>query len=433
MPNAINQFIERNFTAIALVLFLLFGGAIMIFRGPILIDDSYEYLQQAENILRGYLAYSGDLSQPIDPYLFSKRTPAYPAFIVLSGGMWLGPASTVVFQHFLLLAAVFIVRKILTDRSSFHAGGFLLLLATSVSLFVYANAIMSESLLIFALAVMALQVHYYLQKPKIKYVFWFNIALCLALFTKPVFFPFIAVNTIFWLLWNPRHAVFAAIPLILVSAYVLRNHAVTNALHFSSIQQICLADYNLKYYHTATHNYAYADSVNATIHSELEEVDPFPEELRVTSQIVRRELEGNYFKYAWFHLKGALRGLVDPGNFDVRILLDGDDSLGFLKTINEQGIGGVWQALKAAPLAHLLLLGISGVNKLLLLIGTMVFAFSKRPPWTWKFFLLGTIAYVMLLTGPINASRFMLAVWPMMMIASVSALYFYKPIDIKRN
>ncbi len=401
----------------------------MIFRGPILIDDSYEYLQQAENLLRGYLAYSGDLTQPIDPYLFSKRTPAYPAFIVLSGGMWLGPESTVVFQYFLLLAAVFIVRKILTDRKCFHPVVFLLLLATSVSLFIYANTIMSESLLIFALSVMALQVHFYLKKPKVKYVFWFNIALCLALFTKPVFFPFIAVNTIFWLLWNPRHAVYASIPLILVSAYVLRNHTVTNALHFSSIQQICLADYNLKYYHTATNSFSYADSVNTAIHQELEDVDPFPEELRVTGQIVRRELKGNYLQYGWFHLMGAFRGLVDPGNFDVRILLDGDDSLGFLKTVNEHGISGVWQALKAAPMAHLLLLGINGINKLLLLAGTLLFAFSKKPPWVWKFFLLGTIAYVMLLTGPINASRFMLAVWPMMMIASVSALYFRKPLS----
>jgi len=48
--------------------------------------DSSEYLFAAENMKQGML-YAGPLNEKTeDPSLFSRRTPGYPLFLLISGG-----------------------------------------------------------------------------------------------------------------------------------------------------------------------------------------------------------------------------------------------------------------------------------------------------------------------------------------------------------
>src|SRR5690606_35430797 len=126
------------------------------------------------------------------------------------------------------------------------------------------------------------------------------------------------------------------------------------------------------------------------------------------------------------HCKGALRGMVDPGNFDIKALLNKGDEVGFLKKVNAGGaLAEVQRLMREAPF-HFFILLVNFANKVLLFLGSLVFIFYAKEVTYWKLFLVGVLFYVVFLTGPINASRFMLGVWPIQLLSSVSAWHFTK-------
>ncbi|MGB0178113.1 MAG: hypothetical protein ACPF9D_13175, partial [Owenweeksia sp.] len=53
--------------------------------------------------------------------------------------------------------------------------------------------------------------------------------------------------------------------------------------------------------------------------------------------------------------------------------------------------------------------------------GLLFFTIRTGIKLHWKWALTGVVFYLVFLTGPINASRFMLAVWPVMVICTMQA------------
>ncbi|HAD97849.1 MAG TPA: hypothetical protein DCG19_10615 [Cryomorphaceae bacterium] len=412
------QVSQRNFWIWALSLHLLYLVYALV-GGPNLLNDSWEYLRQARNISAGYLAYCGDLSEPVNYFDFSKRPPLYPFLL------WLTGANTfftgiLLLQNGLSLFTVYLLRKTLIERGFYHPLWFGVLVSSSVSWFIYVNSIMSEVLLVALVTTMIYSYHRFLKEGR-RWAWVYNCLLALAVFTKPVFFPFVVINLVFWLIGHRRQFTAALLPLLLVGVWFVRNREVTGKAHFSSISYINLLDYNAYYFNLETRGVEYAENSSDEAHNRLENLTSFPAKADYMQETALREMGRSWGTYIWFHIKGSVRGVLDPGNFDVRTFLGKDDTLGFLKVLNEKGMKGIPEVLGEMPVFYLTLLMVSFINKLLLLAGILVFLFRRGVDYRWKWALAGLITYVVFITGPINASRFMLAVWPAMVLCAMQA------------
>ncbi|MEQ9262821.1 MAG: hypothetical protein RLP14_06640 [Owenweeksia sp.] len=389
-------------------------------QGPNLLNDSQEYLLQAGNLNEGYFAYCGDPSYPLDYFDFSKRPPLYPLILWLCGttSFWWG---ILFFQNSLSLLTIYILRNVLQNRGFYNPLWFGVLVSSSIPYFIYVNSIMSEVILVAGVTAMLYHYHNFLKLKKGRAAWLFNLMLAAVVFTKPVFFPFVVINALFWLILHRKYAMSTLLPIVLVALFFWRNTEVTGKPHFSSIAYINLLDYNAYYFNVETKGVAYADSVGDNTHAVLNKTSGFLEKAGYMQSIAIQEIGRDWPAYFWFHLKGAFRGMVDPGNFDLRTFFNADNSVGFLKTLNEKGWQGIPEILNAMPWLYLLLLLISLLNKVLLLLGFLFFILKPGIDPNWRWALTGIVFYVVLITGPINASRFMLAVWPVVIICTVQA------------
>ena len=88
--------------------------------------------------------------------------------------------------------------------------------------------------------------------------------------TKPVFFPIIYFNFIYFAIFLYRKKIFSLylfFPVIFLFSYLKINEYKTGYTHFSSIENINLIDYNLYYYKSFTESQEIADKwLNFSFH-----------------------------------------------------------------------------------------------------------------------------------------------------------------------
>ena len=80
---------------------------------------------------------------------------------------------------------------------------------------------------------------------------YIQILTVLLAFTKPVFYPFIYVNLLFFGIYFYRKKVFSFwlfLPIILLQLYLSFNEKTTGYKHFSSIENHILVKYNIYYF-----------------------------------------------------------------------------------------------------------------------------------------------------------------------------------------
>ncbi len=390
-----------------------------LIQGPNLLEDSHEYLNQARSLSQGYFAYCGDLSDPLNSFFLSKRPPLYPLVLWLTGATttWLG---ILVFQNTLSLLNLYLLRKLLIERKVYHAKAFGILVASSFSYFLYANSIMSEMLLVSTVVAMLFALHRFLRGER-KYIWGYHLALCAAVLTKPVFFPFVFVNLLFWLFYKPGVLRAAVVPLLVVGLMFWRNARVTGVPHYSSIAYINLLDYNTYYFNVNRKGLQYADSISDFAHAQIQKAPDFKAKVDIMQDVAWQQIGEEPGSYASFHIKGAFKGMLDPGNFDFRTFFKVKGLGSLLNVLNQKEGKGFFEITQGVSPLFLSVLLLSLFNKLMLLLGTLWFAVQKEVHALWKVALTGLVLYVVMVTGPINASRFMLAVWPALLLASVQA------------
>ncbi len=420
-----------NFLIWAIALHALYLAYTLV-QGPALLNDSREYLIQALNISKGYLAYCGDTSLPVNYFDYSKRPPFYPFLLWLSGAnyFWWG---ILLLQNLLSVWVLSRLRSILLRLGVYRPLWFGLIVSSSVPYFVYVNSIMSEILLIAAVTGMLWSYFRFWLQPGVRWVWLYNTFLLVAVFTKPVFFPFLAINLAFWGIFYRKYAWGSLLPLLIVALFFWRNKEVTGKAHFSSIAYINLLDYNAYYFNVESKGADYANQVADAAHQRLNDIDGFPAKVQYMQDVALNEISRDELAYFWFHLKGAFRGMLDPGNFDLRSFLGEGTSTssGFLKALNEKGWSAIPDVLSQMSWQLFVLMAVSLLNKLLLMVGFVFFILRQSFHPLWKWFLTGLVFYVVLITGPINASRFMLAVWPVMVLCFMQA--FLPPAGDYRN
>ncbi|TVR80652.1 MAG: hypothetical protein EA409_07450 [Saprospirales bacterium] len=392
--------------------------------------DSVEYLVQAENLYQHGSRCSAPLSNGYcDPIHLTKRPPLYSLF--LGAILWVGaPLFTLlIFQNLLSLFNIFMMVRIMREWKVEGISIALGLSLFNLTQYIYANVIMSELLLQTWLLLLVFFISKYFTSLRIYFLGLAALVLVFAMLTKPVAYPLTALFAalFLWKAFNYRRplvALWAVIPLLIMVAYSSWNEKQTGYRHFSSIQNINLVDYNTNFFLRSTIGIEQTDSTLREIYYGATHFDSFSEEQEYLRQQSTGILRNHFISYGWWHLRGALRGFFDPGRFDFYNFADKEGKIedGLLYKLNEEGPVAALNHLLKGPTLLIFLLFLTLLFKSLLVFSWLGVLLVKKLPTYQLALIIFLPLYIALATGPLNASRFMLPIMPILVIGAAISL-----------
>ena len=398
--------------------------------------DSDRYFQAAENIRLHNEVYARPwLGKPVGQAVqeFTIRSAGYPVVLRLTAASSERILLLLVVQNCFSLLIIWLIlsgwacwARPAKNDWYWAVGGIL----TFPAQFIYANAVMSEILLQAAVVSIVGSTLCFIKAKKKPFFVGAVGALVLALLLKPVFYPLAAVTMGLGMImaWRYRQlalAFIASIPLVVVFAYMGWNWQRTGYFHFSSIAEINLLHYNAA---GVVRQLEGASAEAQWVASVLQDADnqaSFAARQHVINVRAGAMILAHPFVYAQQHLQGMAAFYLDPGRFDIAQFMN-------LRNTAEQGFlaqaraGTLPAAVMRLPLTLLGLLGavlIANVMRLLLAIrGFILLGKSSSVLRRGRWVALGIILYVSLMTGPLGAARFLVPVWPLLMLFALFGL-----------
>lgn len=410
-----------------------------LWAGHWLFPDSDRYLEAAGNLLRhGTLyAWPWPADGSFSPQEFSIRPPGYPVFLLLLG---LRVPLILLVQNALALGSVLLVARWLARHQPMSARRwrlFLLLTLTAPAHFIYANALMSEPLLQVMTTGLWFCLSAFLQSGRWRPLAGAALLTATALLTKPVFYPFAAVLLLLigavilaphvlrrGAVVPPANPLFllliAALPLLVALTWQARNYERTGYFHFSSIAEINLLRYNTRAVLRATEGPDAAEQFVARVVQEGEAKPGFAAQQRFIKQEASAALLQHPVAYASLHLRGMLNCLLDPGRFDLAQVagLPTSEATGLLRAFDQGGYAGLLRVLATQPWGLLLLLALVFVGNLGRLLCFVSFLRNRALPLGARLMAAGLVLYVIGLTGPLGAARFLVPILPLLLLGS---------------
>ena len=385
--------------------------------------DSDRYVQEAANIAQYGRYYASPLNETIRPQEFTIRPPGYPLFLVLTNWLGGGAVLTLVLQNLLSLLNIWLILRWLREFALSRAQVVALLLAllTFPAQLIYANALMSELLLQTCVTGLALGLDAYLRRQRLSGWILASLLTTAALLIKPVFFPFALVLLPLggWLAWRRRNAellAWGALPLAVAILYMSWNYERTGYFHFSSIAEINLLRYNVRAVLRATEGPEAAEAFVVNTVAASERLPDYDAQQHFITAECARVLARNPLAYGVLHARGMVNFFLDPGRFDLVHFLNLPEEGGLLQSFSAQGYGGIWQKLRGLQPGLLLTLALVFLANLLRLAALLLFLFDRRAPLLLRLVVTGLILYVALLTGPLGAARFVVPVFPLLLV-----------------
>ncbi len=390
---------EKKIFLIICVLYFVFFIARMV-SNIYFLTDSYEYYEAAKAIRNfTYFESSNHLE------LFTRRPFLYPFF--LSFFVNFNPLIVVFFQTILSLFNTFILFKIIKQYNIRLTNKLLVLFLFTPSIFIYSQLIMSEWLVMLFLTMLFWLLSQKWTKSNFAYIQLITVLLA---FTKPIFYPFIYVNLIFFLVYMIKNKVLSFwlfLPIICLQLYLNYNKNTTGYKHFSSIENSNLIDYNLYYFKSSTQSKEQAELWLDSIYKDKKYVGKsFKEQNIYLKQIATNEIKKNFFQYSIYHFYTAIRGIVDPGRFDLMTFFERETGRqGFLEILNNDK--PIWDAFKNKfVLVYLFLIPIFLINCIKWFYFSRYLFYNKLTFNIYYFIIL--FGYYILVSGPVNCSRYMM-------------------------
>lgn len=417
---------EKRFYLSLAILFLFFYFFRILSKNYFLVD-SYEYIEIAK-----YISNQMFFDSSINPSLLTKRPFFYPLF--LSFLLKFKIEIIILIQTFFAFSNSFILVQILkkfnVQIKPYHVLFFLL----TPSIFIYSQLIMSEWLL---MLLINLKFWLFTQKWSNRNFFFIQILTILLAFTKPVFYPFIYLNFVYFFIFFFKKKVFSFfifLPIILLQLYLHHNETRTGYKHFSSIENKNLINYNLFYFKSFTNSPKEAQIWLDSIYNGEYEKMNFQKQNEYLKQIGISTIKDDFFRYTFYHVVNAFRGVLDPGRFDLMTFFKKEDgNQGFLEILNgKKRFSSLFE--NNFFVLYLLLIPV------FLFAILKVFLFSYALIFNRYSFYLNYIImlffYCILITGPINCSRFMMPLQGIIFvfyIVGINSYYKKKNINASQN
>lgn len=420
--------IRNNYFLLLLFLIHFLFLSIQIINKNLYLVDSFEYLNEAKNISNSSVFYCGNLDQPINNDLYTKRPPIYPLFIAFFKLFVQSDVLIIIVQSIISIFSILLIRKAFLQfgyRKNYDPL-FLLMFIFSPAQMIYANLIMSEIIFQFILALGFYLLVKYFQKDSIKYLLYFNICIAFSAFIKPVMHLFVYPSFILMLFLSYRNnsikpMLIGIIPIIMIQAYSFWNYKRTDYWQFSSIQTTNLFQYNAYYFNVQRIGLEKANIYFDDQVQKADSIKSYPEKQRYLEETSKQVIKENLIGYGWFHFKGMLRFFIDPGRFDISNFfgLEGNSSSGFFERLNTEGLKGVINYLFQQNLFLIVALFLIALVNLIKVAGLILFLTSKQIDLKFRLAIFFIVGYIAFATGPLGASRFMMPLIPLVIFASL--------------
>ena len=401
---------EKRVLAYIGLLYFLF----MLFRivsGNYFLPDSYEYLEVGKLINNfSYFKNSSNFE------LTTKRPFVYPFFLSFFVNL---PAIIIIsIQTIVSFFSIFVFFKILKKLEIKISNLLVVFLFLTPSIFIYTQLIMSEWIVLLFLNILTLV----LLEPFSKRNFIIiQLLTVLLAFTKPVFYPFIYINFIFfayYLIKNKTFSLWLFFPIIVLQLYLFHNEQKSGFKHFSSIENYNLINYNLYYFKASKLGKVEADNWQKEVYKSDNYVNKnFKEQNIYLKKVGLSEIKNNFLSYSYYHFKTSIRGIFDPGRFDIMTFFKKEDGKqGFLEILNgNKSIQSLFN--DKMFIVILFLIPIFFINILKYFYFSKFVIKNKHSNLIWYLFILFT--YNVFISGPVNSSRYMM---PFQMIVICFAL-----------
>ncbi|MFT4801952.1 MAG: hypothetical protein ACI93N_001727 [Flavobacteriaceae bacterium] len=400
---------ERGVFYILITFFILF----LLFRlisGNFYLADSYEYLDTAKRI-QNLSFFNSNTSVPFS----TKRPFVYPLFLSIFYN--LPVLVSIIFQTLIGIFTFFIILKILKKFNFEIKKSYLWLFLFTPSIYIYTQLLVSEWAVMFFVTLIFWVL---IQKWSSKNFAYIQILTILLSFTKPVFYPLIYLNFIFFGIYfivNKKFSFWLFIPIIILQSYMTCNEVKTGYKHFSSIENINLINYNLYYFKSKTESEVKADLWLDSIYNSKFDNKNFKEQNTYLHDIAIKEIKQNFFQYSYYHLYTSLRGVFDPGRFDLMTFFKKEDgSQGLLETLNKNK--SIFNLLKNKYSFVFVLLIPVFLTILVKWYYLLKYLFLKKLEFK-TYYIIVLLASYILITGPVNASRYMMPFQGVIIIFSV--------------
>ena len=427
--------------ACAPVLLLLLCFIRMSAKGnPILPPDSLEYLKAAENLSSAGIFYAGDLGQPIDRDLYTKRPPLYPAFIAAVQSVFPTTIAVLAAQVAVSLLSLLVFLKLLKVLKVAlrwqTAAAMAVLFCVTPSQYLYPSFVMSESVFLFLLLAATLCMSLYLSGNRLSgnrggYLYAYQAFIMLGMITKPVLYLFIVPNLAYcaWISMQRRTVkpvLASLLPVVFVLAFCSWNAQRTGYFQFSSIQNLNLVQYMMPLVVAkAEGNEAAEAELKRVTDAGLAIPDYAASQKTMLDQSAAIMLR-HPVQYISLQAQGMVNFFLDPGRFELYrfFSLDEPNAEGLLQRYKVSGYRGIFDYLRSQDPGLVLLLLTVILGNILKAIGCAYFAFAKFDK-TVKVFVLLMILFIAAATGPTGCSRFAAPVVPLMLLCcAVSMQHF---------
>ncbi len=381
--------------------------ALRIIQGDFRLPDSDDYFATAELLKKGdYFSTTTDYSKAI---LLTKRPFLYPLLILFPG--FSNDLVIILLQTLLGFFNIYLTLHLFKKLGgkSFRLLAVMLLLTPSV--FIYTHLVMTETLVMTLSLLIALQLTGGMDPKKILKIQLLLIAL---VFLKPAFYLFPFVNFLFFLFYFAKTKTFRFsifLPLLFTIGYMGFNMERTGYFHFSSMQNINLIDYNLYLFKAQKEGTDTANQWRDGIYLQVENLPTFEKQSEYMATEGKKTLQENLIPYSIFHFYGAVRGSIDPGRFDLMTLVEKyDPNQGFLNMLSTAGLKKTIISFFEYKYFWIVLILIP-----IFIVTLLKWGLIFRHLWKKKkaidfssTYLLIFISYAILITGPVNASRYMM-------------------------
>ena len=383
------------------IMFLLFY-CIRIVNGTYNYFDSFEYLDIAKS-LRNH-TFIADYG--IREKNFTRRPIVYPLFLALFLNLKSSLIALIQMSCVLLsIYNLFGIAKKLQIKIDYKIAVLLVFTPTII----YFSQVVFADWILFCL--LNLLLYLFLLKWSNTVFLSIQIVTILLAFTKPIFYPFVYINFLFFVFYMIKIKVFSIwlfLPILTVLLFLNFNENKTGYKHFSSMES-----YNLGYNIYVYKKNFISSEIGANWFSETLEQSQgkttFREEQEYVKEKSINEIKKNWLEYSIFHFERAILGIFDPGLYDIELFL-GENESGKEFTKNALNGNLSFHQIKSSNFLFLLIffIPIILVNIIKYFFLTY-YIFSARHNYRTVFFLI-LISYYIFITGVVNMSRYMMPI-----------------------
>ena len=203
----------------------------------------------------------------------------------------------------------------------------------------------------------------------------------------------------FWI--KNKQRTWLLLPIAMVFLVSWLNFRQTGIIHYTSMPVTNAFEYNIRNLikETSSEDYYHAAALK------MDSMD-FSGKYLFMQNETQKAIRLSPFKYAYLHLLGACKALIDPGRYDLVAFFKLSQGKGFMSN----NAIGAWVSQHPLIWVYMVLFA------LLAFIKTILAVVAVFKPIQHKWILLFPLLYTLLVVGPVGCARYLLPVMPIMIV-----------------